>query len=592
MDVSSGDYYRRLRLSRTASTQEIKSAFRRLARLYHPDLHPHQPDAARKFQALREAYEVLSDRIRRQNYDRRYHERTSQADYFSPSFPESFVEPRDATNYERTPQTPDDFYIRGIQQALAHRYSAALEDYSQAIALDPTFAEAYLRRAEVRYLQKDDSGVLADCQQALVLALSDPKLYYYQGRSRYRLGYVQSAVAAFDDAIALDPGDARCYGWRGIAAQDLDDIDEAAQDFRRAAQLYRAQGNLVNARDMLKMLAALGPAGRSWPHRLLSQLLQGLLKVAQRLTQWPLSVLSMLLGRRMLGRWRSRSSVKRSSSRSAARPYSSSSSSSSAAPSGGVHDPATRGHQSIGNRRASSGPAAFRKPFQEKIYWAPGVSSRSTDTDKSLKHPSTGIKASLKLLSNPAGEMLPMYEQLPYGNRGLVGYALAVLANLCFVFGATQYLGDSSWLLTSCLWATGGLTFVAMVLVISVMRVWMRVEGLWSADIFILGTTMVPLGLLTVAIGVVPLLAQVVQALVVPWGSVVVMVGLLVIAFWAFSHAAIALHNGLYHIHRFSQQTAAWLSPVILGLGLSAGMGTGYFFARNLFSVAVTAVGA
>lgn len=65
MDVSSGDYYRRLRLSRTASTQEIKSAFRRLARLYHPDLHPHQPDAARKFQALREAYEVLSDRIPR-----------------------------------------------------------------------------------------------------------------------------------------------------------------------------------------------------------------------------------------------------------------------------------------------------------------------------------------------------------------------------------------------------------------------------------------------------------------------------------------------------------------------------------------------
>jgi len=63
------DYYQRLRVSRNASRTEIKAAFRRLARQYHPDLNPKNPQAQETFRALREAYEVLIDNVQRQRYD-------------------------------------------------------------------------------------------------------------------------------------------------------------------------------------------------------------------------------------------------------------------------------------------------------------------------------------------------------------------------------------------------------------------------------------------------------------------------------------------------------------------------------------------
>jgi molecular chaperone DnaJ len=63
------DYYEVLGVDREASEQEIKKAFRRLARELHPDVNSHDPDAEEKFKEAAEAYEVLSDPMRRQTYD-------------------------------------------------------------------------------------------------------------------------------------------------------------------------------------------------------------------------------------------------------------------------------------------------------------------------------------------------------------------------------------------------------------------------------------------------------------------------------------------------------------------------------------------
>src|SRR5262245_39733727 len=65
----SKDYYEILGVSRTASTSEIKQAFRRLAREYHPDVSKHG-DAEARFKEINEAYEVLSDDEKRARYDR------------------------------------------------------------------------------------------------------------------------------------------------------------------------------------------------------------------------------------------------------------------------------------------------------------------------------------------------------------------------------------------------------------------------------------------------------------------------------------------------------------------------------------------
>lgn len=64
------DYYKILELSKTATDADIKKAYRRLARKYHPDLNPNDANAKKKFQQINEANEVLSDPEKRKKYDK------------------------------------------------------------------------------------------------------------------------------------------------------------------------------------------------------------------------------------------------------------------------------------------------------------------------------------------------------------------------------------------------------------------------------------------------------------------------------------------------------------------------------------------
>lgn len=63
------DYYKLLELERSASQADIKKAYRKLARKYHPDLNPDNKEAQIKFQQINEAHEVLSDPEKRKKYD-------------------------------------------------------------------------------------------------------------------------------------------------------------------------------------------------------------------------------------------------------------------------------------------------------------------------------------------------------------------------------------------------------------------------------------------------------------------------------------------------------------------------------------------
>src|ERR1700710_2179083 len=63
------DYYKILGVTKSASDDDIKKAYRKLARKLHPDLNPNDKEANKKFQQINEANEVLSDAEKRKKYD-------------------------------------------------------------------------------------------------------------------------------------------------------------------------------------------------------------------------------------------------------------------------------------------------------------------------------------------------------------------------------------------------------------------------------------------------------------------------------------------------------------------------------------------
>ena len=82
--MASKDYYAVLGISRGASEKDIKDAFRKLARKYHPDVNPGNKTAEEKFKEINQAYEVLSDAQKRKDYDQ-FGEHWEHAEQFKQS---------------------------------------------------------------------------------------------------------------------------------------------------------------------------------------------------------------------------------------------------------------------------------------------------------------------------------------------------------------------------------------------------------------------------------------------------------------------------------------------------------------------------
>lgn len=231
------NHYDILQVPRDATIAQIKAAFRRLARLYHPDLNPDDPEAAEKFREIERAYEVLRDPGRRKRYDRE----------IQPIPSESPTNDRGAAF----------FYERGLRYAREREYPRAIENYTRAIEIEPTFWKAYLQRAAANYENGQDRAIFEDCRLVLQFNPDCGEAYYYLGLARQRLGYTQSSIDAYTRAIQLDPSPARVYYQRGLAREELSEYTEALQDWRSAAEGYRAAGDFRNYRFLQSKIKTL-----------------------------------------------------------------------------------------------------------------------------------------------------------------------------------------------------------------------------------------------------------------------------------------------------------------------------------------------
>jgi DnaJ-class molecular chaperone len=84
MAVKFRDYYEVLGVQRNATGEQVRQAFRKLARKYHPDVNPGDKNAEEKFKEINEAYEVLSDKEKRKRYDKLGPNWKSGADFTPP----------------------------------------------------------------------------------------------------------------------------------------------------------------------------------------------------------------------------------------------------------------------------------------------------------------------------------------------------------------------------------------------------------------------------------------------------------------------------------------------------------------------------
>lgn len=113
------DYYDILEVDRSASQEDIKKAFRRLSKKFHPDMNPNDTSAEEKFKEINEAYSTLSDEKKRRNYDNPLSddpfENLTRSFFGGRDNP--FVRVRRPTNSKRPMRGPDLKYVKDVPLA-------------------------------------------------------------------------------------------------------------------------------------------------------------------------------------------------------------------------------------------------------------------------------------------------------------------------------------------------------------------------------------------------------------------------------------------------------------------------------------------
>ncbi|NEP84120.1 MAG: DnaJ domain-containing protein [Okeania sp. SIO3B3] len=217
------NYYEVLGVSKNASTEQIKKAYHSLARQYHPDVNPGDINAAEKFKEINSIYEILSDPLKRSQYD-------------------------------KTAGEAKELYKQGVAKSQLGDYQGAIADYTKALEINSNWAEVLYHRGFASYKLQDYRSADIDYTKALFLDPYLVEVYYYRGLCRMKLRYIQAGMEDYSKALEINPNFAHVYYQRGLVYLELQEHRPAIIDFRKAAQLFADQGDKANSQRALEAI--------------------------------------------------------------------------------------------------------------------------------------------------------------------------------------------------------------------------------------------------------------------------------------------------------------------------------------------------
>jgi tetratricopeptide (TPR) repeat protein len=217
-----------------------------------------EPDETNVAGSRREALNFLSKAIAlRPDYEAAYFSRGyvfSQLDYFKEAL-------NDYNKYiEIDPYYANTYNNRAlIKSDNLNEDLSALADYDKAVSLNPTEFVFYLNRGSLKRRKLlDYPGALNDLNTAIMLAPDFPACYFIRGNIKYfGLKDLSGAISDYDQAINLNKNFAEAHHNRGLLRSDLKDNNRARKDLNRAAQLYKARGDLDGYNKVVSILQSL-----------------------------------------------------------------------------------------------------------------------------------------------------------------------------------------------------------------------------------------------------------------------------------------------------------------------------------------------